>query len=214
MGNPRMHPFIDWFKDPKNRDVIGQRVASHSILVVAGVLLSGIVWAVYAVWEGRIPPSIIFLGAIFIAYVAVGIWRWLASTGRGALRIIQTNHGPVAIWPNANLSELSSGAIREKTVSICEVPHDPEKPCVITGKIFDRCILVGPAVLHLLPSTKITGDQFAHPEFIWIKERPHVGAITLDGCEIKECHFVNVGFCGSREEILELNRKYREAGAA
>jgi hypothetical protein len=68
---------------------------------------------------------------------------------------------------------------------------------VIDGFVFERCQIVGPAVVALLGSTRMTGCQWSgDPEaIIWPSHGRDkvVGAIGLKDCHITGCEFFRVG---------------------
>lgn len=68
---------------------------------------------------------------------------------------------------------------------------------VIDGFVFERCQIVGPAVVALLGDTRISGCQWSgDPEaIIWPAHGRDkvVGAIGLKNCQITGCEFFRVG---------------------
>jgi hypothetical protein len=74
----------------------------------------------------------------------------------------------------------------------------PEPGCMLRGFSFDRCDIVGPAVLFPRPNTMINGCNFdGTPDAIiwdWPPEREQViGVIDLDECSFESCRFTNIG---------------------
>jgi len=68
---------------------------------------------------------------------------------------------------------------------------------VIDGFVFERCQIVGPAVVALLGGTRISGCQWSgDPDaVIWPAHGREkvVGAVGLKDCQIVNCEFFRVG---------------------
>jgi hypothetical protein len=79
---------------------------------------------------------------------------------------------------------------------------------VIQNQSFERCDIKGPAVVlpleSVLEHNRIDGPPDA---VLWEIPPPRthvIGAIALQNCRFTGCHFMNIGFAGSREFIAKL----------
>ncbi len=75
---------------------------------------------------------------------------------------------------------------------------------LIVGKTFENCTLFGPAILNRKNAPLLEGCSQAEP-LIYIEVQPDtplVGAIRVEDCVFRRCHFVGVGLAALKNEML------------
>ena len=83
---------------------------------------------------------------------------------------------------------------------------DPLESPSLAGFTFNRCRIIGPAVLHVIGHVYLAGCEFEAPgvaAMLW--EIPagaaKVGAIEIRDTSFRRCSFEDVGFVGTAEEL-------------
>jgi hypothetical protein len=79
----------------------------------------------------------------------------------------------------------------------------------ISEKIFDRCIVNGPAFLKVHSNNRFEFCSFsdnAKLHFLSLPEgQPVMGAVLLSGIKFKRCHFTNITFVGPEEDTKTIS---------
>lgn len=79
---------------------------------------------------------------------------------------------------------------------------------LITGLVFENCLILGPAVVAMVNGGAVEGCSFDSPADALLWDFPadtiRVGAIGLDDCSFINCRFQGVGFAGPPDFIAEF----------
>jgi hypothetical protein len=81
---------------------------------------------------------------------------------------------------------------------------------VLSEMTFQRCQIVGPAVILPLGNTQFLNSRMDHPdEMLWETQpnRVYVGAIGVDNCVFDDCDFNGIGIAGPPDYV----RTFRNA---
>ncbi|MGB5087009.1 MAG: hypothetical protein WBO09_21000, partial [Methylocystis silviterrae] len=78
----------------------------------------------------------------------------------------------------------------------------------ISEKIFDRCIINGPAFLKVHDNNRFEFCSFSEDpklHFLSLQEgQPIIGAVLLSGIQFKKCHFTNITFVGTETDTKSI----------
>jgi hypothetical protein len=170
----------------------------------AGV--AAIVW-VQGKLEGM-PTSALSVLALVSFAAILGVWRFAAPVKTTVIHLGSETSVAESIrlaalqLPNVSPEELSQRHIRGRKLRLYDVPRD--KRNVLVGKIFEDCIVEGPAIVTSVGA----GNNFIHtlidtpsPDATFIglhaeDGMPMVGVIGLAHCQFLRCKVVDIAFIG------------------
>lgn len=78
------------------------------------------------------------------------------------------------------------------------------RPTVLQDFEFDKCLIVGPAVLLLIDYNEFPGCDFTNGQASLIPieaDRDYAGVIGVSNCSFRECTFQNVALAAPRETL-------------
>jgi hypothetical protein len=163
-------------------------------------------------------------------------WKWIIAAALfvgGAFAIETRPPLPLGVplnrieLPIASFADMGKSNILGKSVILGALPRDGGNPSKISHKRFDRCQIVGPAVIHLFRPFELGQNQFRSGdmdfETMLLETRSRIipgtngqllmilqaGAIAMVDCRFIQCTFEDISFVGTPEDI-DLIRK--EAG--
>jgi hypothetical protein len=128
---------------------------------------------------------------------AVGLFLVAAAGTRGLIRWWRNHTDPVG----------EEYYLREKRIRLTDlvIPGD----AIVSGRTFDHCRLIGPAVLFIDGVGALDRCQWKAPSldalFIEITQPFIYGPIVFRDCTFRECRFEGVGLIGNHDQI----EKYR-----
>lgn len=103
--------------------------------------------------------------------------------------------------------ELQSATIKNRSVRVGRLPLDGAK---ISGRTFENCMILGPAIIFGLDGTVFEQCRFGYEgkieTILWTvrKDRFIVGVVGFERCLFRMCDFKMVGFCGTKEQIAHF----------
>jgi MFS family permease len=116
----------------------------------------------------------------------------------------------VITMPIASYREMQKEKVVGRTVLINEVPRDSQDPMHIKNKIFEHCVILGPAVLALthtlMVSCELQSWKSADDILLESKSNIGIGILTADHCGFNQCQFVFITFAGNEQTIDQIRK--------
>lgn len=110
----------------------------------------------------------------------------------------------------ATPDELTASHLKGLTIRIADLVRED---IVIRNKVFEDCYIYGPAMLALIKDNIFVENQMGGSlESIFVPtENPKIiGAIALENCVFKKCHFRNTGIIGLPAEIEKIKQGFSQ----
>lgn len=108
------------------------------------------------------------------------------------------------------LSASARGEVTSPPVeNLVRIADEARADWIVEGRVFEDCIILGPAVLLPFGVNEITGGLIeGDPEAIfWESDQPGrglTGAVVIKNCTFKNCRFVRIGFVGESGSLEKL----------
>jgi hypothetical protein len=127
--------------------------------------------------------------------------------------------------PLATEEDLKRDRVIGKTVFVSYIPVKTTRlktigPAVyeVSGKTFQNCDLIGPAIIAVGGESVIEHCTLDKPtgsnleSFLLLTQDPYTfGVIPFQNCGILHCHFINIGFMGDATELEALKNAFKKA---
>jgi hypothetical protein len=117
-------------------------------------------------------------------------------------------------WGNINLppatkDQLLPESIKNLSIRITDLVPDGSN--FINGKIFENCLIIGPAIIFLdhdviMSQCKHASPHNGGPESLWITvpDRKLVGVIGIRNVQFIRCYFLNIGLIGPEKDRIKF----------
>lgn len=96
-----------------------------------------------------------------------------------------------------------SNVFSGRQVRIAELAYDLA-PTILRELVFQKCEILGPAVLHTLGSTQWRSNRFVDGRAqLWVlnEDKPYVGGIGVQDCLFEDCTIRGVAIAGPESLI-------------
>jgi hypothetical protein len=124
--------------------------------------------------------------------------------------------------PLATDEDLKQDRVMGKTVFVSYIPVKTTRfegigPMVyeVSGKTFQDCDLVGPAIVYLQGKSLVEHCMLQHPSgsrlesfLLLVQDRYTFGAIPFNDCGMLNCNFINVGFAGDADDLETIKKGF------